>query len=469
MTAKTAWLLLGAAAISLSTPAHAQEMSPEDAARLIERLDALEAEVTDLRAKLEAAEASSASQAAATQAEIAAANAAAAEAQANAAAAAKVAEVAPEITMKPTPEVEAGGFTFKPRGRLQYDVADVQAPDAIMAADNGLGTGTTLRRARLGVSGDMPGGFGYKFEVDFADNDVAITDAIITYGDGPLGLTVGQHNAFWGLEEITSSNHISFIERAAFTDAFGFARRVGVSADYSVGDMTIWGGLFSSSIDDLTSDEADNWGFDSRIVFAPKMGDTQLHFGGSVHWVDLDDNDMSVRYRQRPNIATTDTRFVNTGSFDAAETLSYGLEAAAVAGPLHFAGETHWQTASRPGADDPTFFGGYAEIGYFLTGGDSRGYKSGKFDRVRPVSPVGEGGMGALQANLRFDHLDLSSDGIVGGTQNAYGLSLIWTPMDYIRLMAQYQRLDISDAAILSGLDADYSVDVVGARAQVEF
>ena len=34
MTAKTAWLLLGAAAISFSTPAHAQEMSPEDAAKL---------------------------------------------------------------------------------------------------------------------------------------------------------------------------------------------------------------------------------------------------------------------------------------------------------------------------------------------------------------------------------------------------------------------------------------------------
>lgn len=467
MTAKTAWLLLGAAAISFSTPAHAQELSAEDAAKLIERLDALEAEVTDLRAKLEAAQATSTQQAAAAQVDAATATAAAAEAQATATAAVDAVEAAPAIAMKPTPEVEAGGFTFKPRGRLQYDVANVNAPDAIM--DDGLGTNTTLRRARLGVSGDMPGGFGYKFEVDFADNDVAITDAIITYEDGDLGLTVGQHNAFWGLEEMTSSNHISFIERAGFTDAFGFGRRVGVSADYSAGDVTVWAGLFSSSIDDLTSDEADNWGLDSRIVFAPKMGDTQLHFGGSVHWVDLDENDQSVRYRQRPNIATTDTRFVNTGNFDATETLSYGLEAALVNGPFHVAGETHWQTASRVGMDDPTFFGGYAEIGYFLTGGDSRAYKSGKFDRIRPENPVGEGGLGALQANLRFDHIDLTSNGIVGGTQNAYGLSFVWTPMDYVRLIAQYQRLDISDAAILNGVEADYSVDVIGARAQVEF
>ncbi|MCM8558290.1 porin [Sphingomicrobium sediminis] len=463
--------LLGSAALCLALaaqPAFAQEVSAEDLARMQAQLDALQAEVTDLRQQL--AEAQSAevvyeAEMAARESEL---MSSIAEAKAEAEAANAAVAAAPAIAMKPTPETKAGGFTFKPRGRLQYDVANVSSPNGI--DDEGLGWGTTLRRARLGVSGDMPGGFGYKFEVDFADNDVAMTDAIITYEDGPLGVTIGQHNAFWGLEEMTSSNHISFIERAAFTDAFGFSRRVGLSAEYSAGDVKLWGGFFTADLDDLGDDDADDYGMDARVVYLPKVGDTQLHFGGSIHWLDRDDDDLGVRYRQRPNIATTDTRFINTGSFDSDEQLSYGLEFAAIRGPLHVAGETHWLDASRDGFEDASFFGGFAEVGYFLTPGDSRGYKGGKFDRVKPVSPVGEGGFGALQANLRYDHIDLTDGTLIGGSQDAYGASLIWTPMDYIRFIVQYQRLQIENAAIpAAGDDRDYGVDVFGTRAQVEF
>ena len=41
--------------------------------------------------------------------------------------------------------------------------------------------------------------------------------------------------------------------------------------------------------------------------------------------------------------------------------------------------------------DDPTFFGAYVEGGYFFTG-ESRGYKAGKFDRVKVLKPFGKGG-----------------------------------------------------------------------------
>ncbi|HAV79428.1 MAG TPA: porin, partial [Erythrobacter sp.] len=42
-------------------------------------------------------------------------------------------------------------------------------------------------------------------------------DAILSYEDGPLEVAVGQHNNFQSLEELTSSLHTTFIERAAFT------------------------------------------------------------------------------------------------------------------------------------------------------------------------------------------------------------------------------------------------------------
>src|SRR5690606_17664383 len=147
-------------------------------------------------------------------------------------------------------------------------------------------------------------------------------------------------------------------------------------------------GAFSDNTEDLPGK---SWSADSRVVFAPKMGSTQLHLGGSLHYAKLASGD-SVRYRQRPLVHFTSTRLVDTGSIGADSEFGMGLETALVAGPFHAAGEAFWQKVDRPGAlVDPTFFGGYAEVGYFLTG-ESRGYKGFKFDRTRPTREVGEGG-----------------------------------------------------------------------------
>lgn len=412
-------------------------------ARMAERIDTLETELADAKAKV-----------AATR-EVA---------DGAAAAAAKAPPV--EVAWKGAPELKGpNGWSFKPRGRVQVDAGFTNAPGSSRRPD---GFGSEVRRARLGAEGNMPGGFGYKFEVDFAQNDVAITDAFLSYRDKGLKVTVGQHNNFQSLEELTSSNYSSFIERAAFTDAFGFERRVGVSLQYAAGDVLMQGGLFSDNIDDLPGK---SWSADGRLVFMPKLGETRLHLGGSVHIADLGETATEVRYRQRPLVHFTGQRFVDTGILIAERELGYGLEAAAIRGRFHAAGEAYWHKVRRPmGASDPTFFGGYAEVGYFFTRGDSRGYKDGMFDRVKPVSPVGEGGIGAIQLNLRYDYLDLIDAGIIGGKQNGYQVSLVWTPTDYTRFMASYGRMNYGNAVYpAAGGDRDYGVDALGVRAQVDF
>ena len=370
-----------------------------------------------------------------------------------------------EVNWKGAPELKGkGGWSFKPRGRLQYDAGFVSAPDSTGRSD---GFGNEVRRARLGVQGDMPGGFGYKFELDFDGTEVAITDAILTYETGDLDITVGQHNNFQGLEELTSSLSISHMERAAFTDAFGFERRVGASLGYKSGDLLLQGGVFTDNISDLSNK---NWGADGRIVYAPKIGDTQLHFGGSVHFADLETG-MTTRYRQRPAVHFTSERFINTGNLAASSETGFGGEFAAISGAFHATGEIYVQSVNRPGAlVDPTFFGGYAEVGMFLTKGDSRGYRSGKFDRIKPEAPVGEGGSGAVQINLRYDHLDLSDSGILGGTQDGLLASIVWSPTDYTRFMLGYAHLMYENAVFpAAGGDTSYSVDSLGVRAQIDF
>lgn len=371
-----------------------------------------------------------------------------------------------EVTWKGAPQLKGkGGWSFKPRGRLQFDAGSVNAPDATGRSD---GFGSEVRRARLGVEGDIPGGFGYKFEVDFADGGAEIVDAVLTYEDGGLKLTAGQHNGFQGLEELTSSRFNTMIERAAFTDAFGFERRLGLSAQYEAGDFLVQGGAFASNINDSASK---SWSVDGRAVFMPKMGNAQLHLGGSLHYRKLDDAADAVRYRQRPFVHFNDTRFVDTGSIAAESEAGYGLEAAAIAGRFHAAGEAFWQKVGRgAGFADPTFFGGYAEVGYFITKGDKRGYKNGIFDRTKPARPVGSGGIGAIEVNLRYDHLDLNDRGIMGGQQRGYALSLIWTPTDYTRFLLNYGRMQYRDAAYpAAGGDTDYGVDAFGMRAQIDF
>lgn len=442
---RTTCLSLMAAALSctMSTPLLAQDVTlPAD------ELAAMRAQLAAMNARIDQLEG-----------ELAATKAEAAEAGQVVDAPAPAADSEPVSTL-----AKSDGWSFKPRGRLMFDAGFTNAPDSTGASD---GFGNEVRRARLGASGDMPGGFGYKFEVDFAGNEISVADAILSYENGPIEIAIGQHNNFQSLEELTSSLHTTFIERAAFTDAFGFERRLGASVTYARGDVLAQAGVFTDNLEDTDSK---NRGADARIVFMPKAGDTQLHFGGSFHYNDLDDPAAQLRYRQRPLVHFTSQRFIDTRSMGADSETGYGLEAAAIAGRFHAAAEGYWQSVDMPGvADDPTFFGGYVEAGVFLTD-DTRGYKGGKFDRTKPSSPVGEGGIGSVQFTLRYDHLDLNDAGIVGGRQAGYFAALVWKPTDYTALMLNYGRLQYTDAILpTAGGDTSYGVDAIGMRAQIDF
>ncbi|WAT18245.1 porin [Aurantiacibacter sp. MUD11] len=449
-------------AASALTPAAAS--AQENMTEVMEELAAMRAEIARLNARVQELEAEQAQQEAEVATQVAAAVEAAVPPPAPAPTVTSGSPV--EISWAGAPEIEGeGGWSFKPRGRLNLDAGTFSAPDSTGRED---GFNSEIRRARLGVEGDIPGGFGYKFEIDFEGNAVTVTDAILSYEDGPVTVNVGQHNNFQSLEELTSSRWSSFIERAAFTDAFGFERRLGVSVELEPTDtVLIQGGLFSDNIGDLPGKAMSA---DGRVVFMPEIGDNQLHLGASVHYTDVPQGD-TVRYRQRPLVHFTSERFINTGNMAASSEFGAGVEAAFISGPFHAVAEGFWQSTDMIGTmNDPTFFGGYVEAGVFLTGGDSRGYRGGTWNRTRPANPVDEGGMGAFQLNVRYDYLDLSDETVIGGTQNGYMASLVWVPTDYTRFLVNYARLEYDDAvhAAAGGL-VDYAVDVIGVRAQIDF
>ena len=452
------------AALGAASPARAQTAA--DLAQMKAQMAAMQAQIDAMKAKVETLEGELA-RAKSTVVTVESAPLAAPTTTAKPATAIAW-DGAPKLEAAVDPnKPEAGKWSFKPRGRLQVDVAGIDAPNAIVG--DSLGFGSELRRAYFGVEGALPYNFGYRVEADFANSAVDLTDLYLTYKPQPeLTLTIGQHKPFWGLEELTSDLFTSFMERAAFNSAFGFERRVGASAAYAGKTLLVQAGAFTDNAADLNNDANNSYSLDGRVVFMPTLGRGSLHLGGSIHHREFNDVAATARYRARPFVHTTDSRLVDTKAFSADSETGYGAELAYVAGRFHATGEGHWLTAHRPGLANPSFFGGYGEVGYLLTD-DVTAYKGGVYDRIRPRHPLGGGGIGALQLNARYDFLDLSDGAIVGGRQQVAGASLLWVPIDYVRFILNYGHLWIDDAAVPAGADRAYSADAVGMRAQVDF
>jgi phosphate-selective porin OprO/OprP len=463
LAVRTSALALAMAA-GWAMPVHAQSV---DAAALQRELAAMREQMERMASRIDTLE----SQLVSANAKADAAAAAASDAGIKASAANALAkDTGARVKWKGAPEITGEhGWSFKPRGRMQFDVAGVDAPGGLSAGNEHLGTSTEFRRAQIGFDGTMPGGFGYRVEANLANSEVELTDLYLTYNASKsLTLTVGQHKPFWGLEEMTSDLFTSMMERAAFSQAFGFERRVGASAAWSSGSFLVQGGVFSDDASALNADSNKSWSLDGRVVAMPKVAGGMLHVGGSIHLRDLGGSVNTARYRARPFVHTTDVRLVDTGSFGASGERAYGAELAWVKGRFHATGESYWMTSMRPGQANPTFNGGYGELGLFLTD-DSTAYKNGTYDRTKPKRPVSAGGIGAVQVNVRYDWLDLNDAGIIGGRQQIAGISVIWTPMDYVRFMANYGHIRVRDARVTASGDGSYNAHAAGMRAQLDF
>lgn len=442
------WSLAGVVAF-MSSPLAAAPMTDAEA-------EALREEVRSLRARLAAVEAKLGNEPPAP---------------------AKPAAAAPPIMSfgwKGSPQFTSEDRSFKVKGRIQADMGYVSSPRGI--ADRGLGFSNEMRRIRLGGEGKLGSGFGYKLELELSDNSVDLVDTFITWEKGRWQVAIGNQNQFQSLDELIGDTTGSLMERAAFTDAFGFERRLGIAVQYRGRDVLLQAGVFSDDVGALSNDsdgpeggdENDSFSLDGRAVYAPKLGDTQIHLGGSAHLRELNRlADTPVRYRQRPYLHSSNSRILATPGIAVDRELHYGLELAAVRGRWHAAAETHWLEAVGPGAD-PRFFGGYAEIGYFLTD-DSRPYRNGIFGGTKPSSPFGKGGPGAIQLNLRYDYLDLNDGLVRGGSQNGWFAGIVWTPIEYLRLNLNYGYLAYSGAALPADGRRDYDLQVTGARIELDF
>ena len=426
-------------------------------------------------------------------------------------------------TWKGGPEFadKEAGFSFKPKGFAQFDAGYVGYPDGderrgTISGLNfqNLGFNSRARRLVIGAEGTLPGRFGYKVEFNFAQGTVDYEDIILTYdfAKAPLQVSVGNFYPYSSLETMTSSRLGSMLERASFTDAFNYNRRLGIGLQFS--DKTndsylVQAGIFSTPINDASFTRT-GWQASLRALYTPTLGSTRLHVGANFQHRSNNQESLGQQYRARPLTQITDQRFIDTGTLASRGDDTLGVEFAAVHKSLHVAAEAQkvWvrdafsaaQLAATnadagdndvatgtPLNGDPSFWGGYFEVGYYLTG-ETRAYKGGKWDRTKVLKPWNEGGWGALQINSRVDYVDLSDrvdDSatfvapfyVNGGKQLGLQSSLIWNPIDWVRFMAQYGHLEVTGGPRALGLvdltkpanKRKFGVDTFAARAQIEF
>jgi phosphate-selective porin OprO/OprP len=432
------------------------------------------------------------------------------------------AKVTPSWKGAPQLEDKDAGWSFKPKGLVQYDAGYVGYPngDELRGTVAGLNFGnlgwsTRARRLTIGADGTIPGGFRYSVEFNFAQSQVDFEDVLLAYDfkDTPLTAQVGYFYPFSSLETMTSSKYTSFMERAGITDAFSHNRRIGaalVANDKTADKWTAQAGIFSEEMN-ANDFNRTGWVFAARGVFSPTLGSTRLHLGANFEHRDNRREAQSRNYQLRPMTQLTDQRFISTGALSASGDNIVGVEAAAIFKQFHVAGEAQkvWVHGTYTPAEqaaklldpesnttpngtalngNPSFWGGYLEAGFYLTG-ETRTYKGGSFGRVKVLKPFNQGGWGAIQLNGRVDYVDLSDDVdggssslsapfyVNGGKQIAYQASIIWNPTDYTRLLAQYSHInvtggprnalgdDLSDPAN----EREFDSDVFAMRAQLDF
>jgi phosphate-selective porin OprO/OprP len=427
------------------------------------------------------------------------------------------------------------GFSFKPKGLIQYDAGYTGFPrgnelrGTIAGGLNygNLGWNSRARRLTIGADGTLPGGFRYSAEFNLAQGSVDYEDIWLAYDvkNSPLTIQAGYFYPFSSLETMTSSKFTSFMERASIHDAFNYNRRLGIAflANDKKADLwTFQAGIFNEPINNANFTHT-GWQASVRGVFSPTLGQARLHLGANFQHRENTREALGQNYQTRPLTQLTDQRFISTGTVASKGDDVAGLELAAILKSFHFAAEAqkvwvrHTFNAAQLAAlnaetdtndtatgtaynGNPSFWGGYAELGYYLTG-ESRGYKGGKWDRTKVLHPWSEGGWGAIQLNARLDYVNLSdrvdasSPSVAapfyvnGGKQIAYAGSVIWNPIDWVRFMAQYGHLDVTGgpraSVSLLGPPAvigmfpvgtttaankrKYGVDTFALRAQVDF
>ncbi len=381
-------------------------------------------------------------------------------------------------------KVKAGKMTCTPTGRFQIDTASF-SQDEVSKDYYDEQNGVEFRTARLALYG---GGFNvikYQIEYDFAGKDkVRCKDTYIGITDLPLvqNIQIGHFKEPYSLDELTSDNYITFMERNVASLAMAPARHIGVMA---------FGNTESERATYAIGYFAEKNGTDGDIVQGDDMGGAAtmratwlpwydeatdgrglIHTGVAYSHRNAFDHTFDLKYRQESHLANENKMTLK----DVDTRDEIGAELATVYGPLSVQSEYYVNYIDRTEHVDCKTQGAYVYVSYFLTG-ENRTYdrKRGLFNRVKPIENFfrvrGEDGnvftgRGAWELKYRYSWLDAYDDGLLGFQtccDNTVGLN--WYLNPYTRFMFEY----VNSAMNQHKGEGSGDMDIYQMRAQIDF
>ncbi len=347
-------------------------------------------------------------------------------------------------------------FRLQLGGRVQLDTAFFDADPSLEEATEEFVDGIKFRRARLFMRGTLYGNLDFVAEYDFA-NSLGFRNVYANLKDVPVlgNIRAGHMLEPIGLEEYSSNNYITFMERGLPT-YMNPAYNTGImSFDALLDQRATWAlGVFkdTGNLGDSVSNE--EFAVSGRLTGLPYEADEgrrYLHTGYSMSFRGYDDTGYRIRARPDSYIAPY---VIDTGNLDADTVTLSVLEFMLTIDSITLQGEWFMATADlNPTADnaspdDPDFTSYYVQAGYFLTG-EYRPYqkKTGTFGRVIPKSNVTSGSMagGAWEIAARYDGMDLKDSGIEGGEMDCVTVGLNWYLNPNARVMWNYVLADVQD------------------------
>jgi len=394
------------------------------------------------------------------------------------------------VAWKGAPQWTNDDVQFKVRGRLLMDYVyqDVNrvAPLADYKTSNIRG-----RQAFLGIEGKLNNYIAYKAEGGAVNGGAwAWDDVVIEFKPSEYtSIMVGNIKAA-GLENLTSTRFISFMDRGPYGDMGPDSYLASVVGKANGMNWTLTGAIQGNSINsgDVNNTATANPGSKERVgwtvrgTYAPILTDfDKVHLGAFAR-VRNHGDESGFAYAGRPSTNYGDSgRYYTTGGIGNTDT-TYGVEGAWIHQSFSVQGEYADIKVNRlktvaPGTD-PDVKVGYAYVSFWPTG-ETRNYDAtkGEFARPKIIDPITAGGHGGVELLARYDYADLTEAYKTAGTAASKTLSQDagkytgWTlganyyPTSYVRLQANYTKADIDNP----GPGRDVKINQFQMRAQLDF
>lgn len=310
-----------------------------------------------------------------------------------------------------------GQFSYQFNARLQYDAVRFDDGRTNDRTSFDSQDGSYFRRGYVTFNGKW-GKWSARFENDFAiDISLkAVREFWISHPFAGGEILFGQHKPFRGLEELSSANELSLLERPFFATTI-----FGANAERQFQPGIFWRRPLSKTLLlQLSTYNADHGlgtevgrgiGTANRLSWIPVNTKNQLvYLGGSVgydYFTDKAPGTRSVSYAGRSsaggNVIGPSQRIINIGE-DAGQAYG-GVEAAVGTGSLHLQSEvvlSSYEDAAGPGKADQVL-SYYGQASYFVTG-ERKEYQTAKARFGTPHAL--RHGWGAVELTARYDSIE---------------------------------------------------------------